>query len=83
METVYWKSTQKRQRMTDAFKEDSYEEEPIILGSKVKAALKELGRNKSPGVDGILIELFRATETESVKIITRICQQIGKQNNDL
>lgn len=29
--------------------------------------------NQSPGVDGILIELFQATEIESVKIITRLC----------
>lgn len=43
----------------------------------MKAALKVLGRNKSLGVDGILIKLFQATETESVKILT-ICQQIWK-----
>ena len=63
-------------RVTDSFKEDSYEEESIILESEVKAALKVLGRNKSPGVNGILIELFQATETDSVKILTRIRQQI-------
>ena len=64
--------------MTDAFQEDSYEEELIILESEVKAVLKVLGRKKSPGVDGILIELFQATKTESVKILRRICQQIWK-----
>ena len=34
--------------MTDSFEADSYEEEAIILESEVKAALKVLGRNKSP-----------------------------------
>lgn len=32
-------------RMTDTFEEDSYEKEPVILESKVKAALKRLGRS--------------------------------------
>ena len=57
--------------MADSFEEDSYEEEPVILESKIKADVKVLGRNKSPGVNGISIELFQATETESVKILTR------------
>ena len=30
------------------FEEDSYEEEPVILDREVEAALKVLGRNKSP-----------------------------------
>lgn len=64
--------------MTDSFEEDSYEEEPIILESKVKAALKILGRNKSPGVDGISMELLQATETKSAQILMRICQQMWK-----
>ena len=50
--------------MADTF-EVSYEEERIILGSEVEASLKLLGRNKSPEVDGLLIELFQATEIES------------------
>ena len=63
--------------MTYTFEEDSYDE-PIILEREVKAALKVLGRNKSPGLDGIVIEIFQATETEFVKILTRACQQIWK-----
>lgn len=35
-------------RMTDSFKEGFCEEEPVILESEVKAAVKVLGRNKSP-----------------------------------
>lgn len=63
-------------RITETFEEDSYKEEPVILESEVKTAVKLLGGSKSPGVDRIVIELFLATKTESVKILTRICQQI-------
>ena len=63
--------------MTDTFEEDSYEGETVILESEVKAAPKVLGRNKLPGVDGILIELFQATETESVKIPTTTKNKYG------
>lgn len=62
--------------MTDSFGEGFYEEEPVILESEVKAALKVLGRDKSPGADRVLTELLQGTEIESVKILTRICQQI-------
>ena len=61
--------------MTDTFG-DSYEEEPVILEGEVKDALKLPERNKVPGVGGTWIELLQATETESVKILTRIRQQI-------
>ena len=64
--------------MTDSFEEESNNEEPIILESEAKAPLKELRRNKSPEISGIPIELFQATETESVKILRRTCQQIWK-----
>lgn len=45
--------------------------------SEVKA-LKILERNKSLGIDGIPTKLLQATETESVKILTRTHQQIWK-----
>ena len=60
--------------MTDCFKGDFHEAEPVILEGEVKTTLKILGRNKSPEVDGILIELSQATETESVNILRRIWQ---------
>lgn len=59
-------------RMTDTLKEESSEEEPEILESEVKTALKVWGRNKSPGADGTPREVLQATETKSVKILTRI-----------
>ena len=67
-------------RMTDTSEKDSYEEEPAILVSKVKASMKLPGRKKSPGTDEILIQLFQATETEPVKILTRILKPTGSQN---
>lgn len=63
-------------RMTNTFEEDSYEEESINVESLVKNDPKILGRNKLPAVDGIPIEFFQATVTQSVKILIRICQQI-------
>lgn len=62
--------------MTDALQKYSYEVKSIILGNEVKGALKVLGRNKPLEVDGIPIELFQVTETESVEILTKICQKI-------
>lgn len=47
--------------MADTLEEDCYEEEPGIPESEVKAALNVLGRNTSPGVDGIPAELFQPT----------------------
>lgn len=49
--------------MADSFKEDSYDEGSTILESGGGgAALKVLGTNKCPGVDGISIEVFQATK---------------------
>lgn len=59
--------------MTDIVEEVSYEKDPVILENEEKAASKVLGRNKSLGVECIPTELIEATETESVKILTRIC----------
>ena len=58
--------------MTDTSEEDSHEEELAFLESEAQAALKVLGGHKSPCVNGI------ATETESVKSLTRTRQQIWK-----
>ena len=38
--------------MTGSFEGDSSEEEPVILESEMKTALKVTRKNKSPGVDG-------------------------------
>lgn len=43
-------------KMTDTFKGDSHEAEPVILERKVKTALKVLERNKLPEINGISME---------------------------
>lgn len=57
--------------MTDTSADYSYKNEPAVLNSEAKAALNELGRDKSPGVDEIRRELCQATSSESVKILTK------------
>lgn len=38
-------------------------EEPTVLESEMKAALRVSGRNKSPEAHGLSIDVFQATET--------------------
>lgn len=47
----------------------------------MKTVAKAHKRNKLSGVDGLPIELFLATETGAIKILTKICQQIWKTKN--
>ena len=63
-------------RKTESFEEESEDKEHEVLESEMKAALKGVEINKSPGVEVISRELFQTTDTESVKIPTGICQQI-------
>ena len=49
---------------------------PMILQSKIEAALESLGRNKAPRMDGTPIELFQALDNDALKALTRICQRI-------
>lgn len=65
--------------MVDFFSEVSFEEKYSALESEVKTAQRAIGRNKSPGLNGVSAELFQAIETESIKIITRLGQQIWKR----
>ena len=49
-----------------------------ILECEVKWALGSITRNKSSGVDGVPVELFRILQDDSVKELHSICQQIWK-----
>ena len=69
--------------MTDTFEENPCEEEPVALESTVKAAPRVPGRDKSPGVGEVPMEFVQGTGTESVKLLTRICNKYGTQNNAL
>src|SRR6218665_1186643 len=55
-----------------------YEMEPEVMEAEVEWAIKQLKDNKAPGQDGIPIELIKAGEDATIKIITKICNSIWK-----
>src|SRR6218665_3608126 len=55
-----------------------YEMEPEVVEAEVELAIKQLKDNKAPKQDGIPIELMKAGEDETIKIITKICNNIMK-----
>ena len=52
--------------------------EPDILEYEVKWALGSITMNKTPGDDGIPVELFQILKDDAVKVLHSICQQIWK-----
>ena len=46
--------------------------------TEVEWAIEQLKDNKAPGQDGIPIELIKAGEDATIKIITKICNNIWK-----
>ena len=52
--------------------------EPDILECEVKWALESITMNKGNGGDGIPVELFQILKDDAVKVLTSICQQIWK-----
>ena len=52
--------------------------EPDILECKVKWALESITTNKASGGDGIPVQLFQILKDDAMKVLTLICQQIGK-----
>src|SRR6218665_3883356 len=55
-----------------------FEMEPEVMEAEVEWAIKQLKDNKAPGQDGIPIELIKAGEDATIKIITKICNNIWK-----
>ena len=51
---------------------------PDITKDEVIYALKVLGSNKAPGIDGITIEQLRALDEESIVTLTDICNSVYK-----
>lgn len=78
VEAVYWKSIHKRPKDGGKPWGRALWERTINSRSEMISSLNTLGRKKSPGVSGILTGSFQATKTESVEILTRICQQMWK-----
>ena len=48
------------------------------MESEVKWALESITTNKGSGGDGISVELFQILKDDAMKVLTSICQQIGK-----
>jgi hypothetical protein len=51
---------------------------PDITKEEVKYALKLMGSNKAPGIDGITTEQLRALDEESIITLTEICNSVYK-----
>ena len=64
------------QNITETFEAREYEDEPQILESEVRWALKVISDDKSPGSDNIPIELVKNGGEKTVKAITGLCQKI-------
>ena len=62
--------------MTTIYETKECEEESTILEEEVRKALKALSNGKSPGSDGIPIELLKEVDEEAMKVLTAIFQQI-------
>jgi exonuclease III len=64
---------------SDIHQEIDYTVEPMILESEVRWAMNELADRKSPGDDGLPIELFKAAGEDSIQVLTALCQQVWKK----
>ena len=62
--------------ITTIYETKECKEEATILEEEVRKALKALSNVKSPGSDGIPVELLKEVDEEAIKVLTAICQQI-------
>jgi hypothetical protein len=71
--------------VTELFKDDDRGERPVItkkiegppiLKDEIAAAMKKMKNRKSPGTDGIMIEMLNATEDFAVDKITKLANKI-------
>ena len=69
----------KDKNITEIYQEKEYNEEPLVLESEVRWAVNELANRKSPGEDGLPIELFKAAGEEAIRVLTALCQQVWKK----
>ena len=61
--------------MLDTFLPHEYDDEPNILESEVRSAMKALPNNKTAGLDNIPIEFFKPPNEEIVRVFTILMQQ--------
>ena len=62
--------------MPDTFLPHEYDDEPNILESEVRSAMKALPNHKSAGLDNIPIEFFKPPNEEIVRVFTILCNKI-------
>ena len=74
-ESIYKKEGQTEETYTPR----EYEKEPHIMESEIQTALKDISNSKSPGDDGIQIELLKASGQEGIKILLKLCNKIWDQ----
>ena len=77
-EELYKKEKKKRSQDSDNHHGVITHLEPDILECQVKSALGSSTTNKASGGDGIPVELFQILNTDAVKVLHSICQQIWK-----
>jgi hypothetical protein len=66
----------KDESLIESFDKKVYINEPAVLESEVRRALLEIKNNKSPGSDGIPIELVKAAGEQGIQALTALCQSI-------
>jgi hypothetical protein len=72
MEGVYRRALKKDTKTYTEVQEKAYTQEPSVMKSEVRKALREIAGNKATGVDELPIELIKAALTA----LTALCQQI-------
>ena len=62
------------------FQEKAYTQEPLVMKSEVRKALREITGNKATSIDELPIELIKAASEAAIRALTALCQQIWKSN---
>jgi len=71
-EVLYKKDTETYTELQDK----TYTQEPLVMKSEVRKALREIAGNKATGIDELPIELIMA----AITALTALCQQIWESN---
>ena len=58
--------------------QDILEHEPEILRSEIEESLKSAKTGKSPGIDGISIEIIKAAGEARVELLWKVCRSVWK-----
>ena len=64
--------------MTTESSDFLHEMEPEILESEIRSAIAQLPNRKSPGIDGIPIELVKALGDRGIRMIHEMCNEIWR-----